>query len=79
MRSIRRMLCIAALATGVNGALFGGIVTYTSRASFDGAAPGLAVEGFEAGNVAPLDFTACPSPLNGSSNNARQQSVIASL
>ena len=48
----------------------GSLITFSSRTMFDAAAPGLAIEGFESGNVASGAFKTCPSPLDASSNNA---------
>jgi hypothetical protein len=69
MISIHRVLCVVALATGLNGAMSASVVTYSSRTSFNSGAPGLAVEGFEAANVADFDLVSCPSPINSASNN----------
>jgi hypothetical protein len=40
------------------------LITFTTRAGFNGAAPGLPVETFEAGLVAPASVTTCNGPLS---------------
>ena len=42
----------------------GALTFYSDLASFETAFPGLPVEDFEAGAVAPGDFIACPAPLS---------------
>jgi uncharacterized repeat protein (TIGR01451 family) len=47
-----------------------GLVYYSDPAVFGMAFPGLPVEDFEEGNVAPNSVAGCPAPLDETSNNA---------
>ena len=46
------------------------LVTFNTRAAFDGAAGILPIETFEEGNVAPGNIVACPGLLASTTNNA---------
>jgi hypothetical protein len=70
MKIVSRLLPAALVAALLPGVLSAGPVTYSSRALFNADAPGLAVEGFEAGNVADADLVPCSSPLSAASNDA---------
>lgn len=50
--------------TGTKVANFGSLTFFADRSAFDAAFPGLPIEDFEAGTVAPGDFVGCPSPLD---------------
>jgi len=58
------------LLTTVSSSLHAGLLTYSSRGAFDLAAPGLAVEDFEAGNIAPGSAVNFTDPLNSATSNA---------
>lgn len=52
--------CLATTIVPVHAAL----ITYDSRALFDAAAPGLAIETFESGLVAPGAVATCSGPVS---------------
>lgn len=57
------LTCTASLAPAA-------LITYTSRATFNGDFPGLPLEDFEESRVAPSNFGTMPNPLDSSTNNA---------
>lgn len=45
------------------------LITYNTRPSFNAAAPGLSVETFQSGLVAPIDVTICSGPLSNAAGS----------
>lgn len=68
MNKFFRLMMSAALV-GVSAASFASFTYYGSRASFNSAVPGAALEDFEAGLISPGGFASIPSPLDSTSNN----------
>lgn len=61
----RTVILLGLTLTSGNAAL----ITFTTRTAFSTAAPGLPVETFESGLVAPDNVTVCPSPVSSLAGN----------
>ena len=66
MKKLQIVIVLPLLVAGfwTSGATLAAFTTYSDRPSFDTANPGLATEGFEAGNVVAGSATQCTHPLD---------------
>jgi hypothetical protein len=62
MKTVTALLCFGVMISLLPA--YAALITYSDRSPFNAAAPGLAVETFEAGLVAAGGVTACNGPLN---------------